>query len=100
MTEQPSDEIIGFMANLRAWTSGTQRFALKVHALSLLQRSRAAELRVEAEEIMDQVRTRRRSEGAGRSPVRALRQSLESESYHADPGAVEGTDPSQTGQPK
>ena len=62
MTDHSPDDITEFMAELRAWTAGTQRFAAKIHALSLLQRTRAGELRIEAEEVVYRVRARRRTE--------------------------------------
>ena len=74
MNDHPADDFDDFMADLRAWASSTQRFARKLHALSLLQRSRATELRIEAQETVHQVRFRRRSEGDARELVQTLRQ--------------------------
>lgn len=73
MTDQPFDDIDEFMADLRAWTVSTQRFARKIHALSQLQRSRAAELRIEAEETVYRSQSRRRTEQDVRDLVQALR---------------------------
>ncbi|KAA0580181.1 hypothetical protein FZ983_11310 [Azospirillum sp. B21] len=62
MNDSPDEDIDGFIDELRQWALSTQRFARKVHALSYIQQSLAAELRVESEEILHQVQSRRRSE--------------------------------------
>lgn len=105
MTDHPDDDIDEFIADLRAWALSTQRFARKLHALSLLQRSRATELRIEAQDIVHQVRFRRRSERDVRDPVQMPCQPLPGSAsqptdggYRFDPDPGEGTGPLPAGQ--
>lgn len=97
MTDQPPDDIDEFMADLRAWASSTQRFARKIQVLSLLQRSRAAELRIEADEVVYQVRTRRRTEQDVRDLLQALRppsgSAVQQTDQHRDTGSDVGREP-------
>ncbi|MDR6775722.1 hypothetical protein [Azospirillum sp. BE72] len=85
MTDHPADDIDEFMADLRAWTSSTQRFARKIQALSQLQRSRSAELRIEAEEAVQRIQSRRYTDQDVQDLVQALRrQRAGSSSHHGD----------------
>lgn len=62
MNDSLDEDIDGFMDELQKWALSTQRFAWRVHALSRIQQSLAAELRVESEELLHQVQSRRHSE--------------------------------------
>lgn len=62
MNDSPNNDIAEFFDEVWNRALSTQTFARKVQARFLAQQARATELRLEAEELLDQIRSRRRSE--------------------------------------